>query len=410
MYREHIGDDMTLSHRRRCGAVVRAPALLPFTGCITIIALVALLAGCGEKPKPQPPPPPKVTVAQPVHRMVTDYLELTGNTQAIYTVQLVARVAGYLDEVLFQDGQIVKKGQPLFVIQRNTYEENLRRAEASIAQYRAQLLYAENQFDRYTTLIRDKAVAQTDLDNWRYQRDLAAANLRSAEAQRDLAKLDLDYTLVTAPFDGRMDRRQVDAGNLVGSGGSTVLASINQIDPIYVYFNISDYDLARLRKAARGIPGPSDSRKSLMQAGLPGEDGYPHEGHLDFAAISLTTTTGTLLMRGILPNKDGTMLPGLYARVRVPLERKEAFLVSEVAVGHDQQGAYVFVVNEKNVVERRGVKTGPSVDALRAIDDGLTGKEWVVVNGLLKVGPGRQVTPEREGDTRPPEPGAKTGR
>ena len=410
MYREHIGDDMTLSHRRRCGAVVRAPALLPFTGGITIIALVALLAGCGEKPKPQPPPPPKVTVAQPVHRMVSDYLELTGNTQAIYTVQLVARVAGYLDEVLFQDGQIVKKGQPLFVIQRNTYEENLRRAEASIAQYRAQLLYAENQFDRYTTLIRDKAVAQTDLDNWRYQRDLAAANLRSAEAQRDLAKLDLDYTLVTAPFDGRMDRRQVDAGNLVGSGGSTVLASINQIDPIYVYFNISDYDLARLRKAARGIPGPSDSRKSLMQAGLPGEDGYPHEGHLDFAAISLTTTTGTLLMRGILPNKDGTILPGLYARVRVPLERKEAFLVSEVAVGHDQQGAYVFVVNEKNVVERRGVKTGPSVDALRAIDDGLTGKEWVVVNGLLKVGPGRQVTPEREGDTRPPEPGAKTGR
>jgi RND family efflux transporter MFP subunit len=286
----------------------------------------------------------------------------------------------------------------------------LRRAEASIAQYRAQLLYAENQFDRYTTLIRDKAVAQTDLDNWRYQRDLAAANLRSAEAQRDLAKLDLDYTLVTAPFDGRMDRRQVDAGNLVGSGGSTVLASINQIDPIYVYFNISDYDLARLRKAARGIPGPSDSRKSLMQAGLPGEDGYPHEGHLDFAAISLTTTTGTLLMRGILPNKDGTILPGLYARVRVPLERKEAFLVSEVAVGHDQQGAYVFVVNEKNVVERRGVKTGPSVDALRAIDEGLTGKEWVIVNGLLKVGPGRQVTPEREGDTRPPEPGAKTGR
>jgi RND family efflux transporter MFP subunit len=410
VYREHIGDDMTLSHRRRCGAVVRAPALLPFTGCITITALVALLAGCGEKPKPQPPPPPKVTVAQPVHRMVTDYLELTGNTQAIYTVQLVARVAGYLDEVLFQDGQIVKKGQPLFVIQRNTYEENLRRAEASIAQYRAQLLYAENQFDRYTTLIRDKAVAQTDLDNWRYQRDLAAANLRSAEAQRDLAKLDLDYTLVTAPFDGRMDRRQVDAGNLVGSGGSTVLASINQIDPIYVYFNISDYDLARLRKAARGIPGPSDSRKSLMQAGLPGEDGYPHEGHLDFAAISLTTTTGTLLMRGILPNKDGTILPGLYARVRVPLERKEAFLVSEVAVGHDQQGAYVFVVNEKNVVERRGVKTGPSVDALRAIDEGLTGKEWVIVNGLLKVGPGRQVTPEREGDTRPPEPGAKTGR
>jgi RND family efflux transporter MFP subunit len=327
--------------------------------------------------------------------MVTDYLELTGNTQAVYTVQLVARVVGYLEQVLFQDGQIVKKGQPLFVIQRNTYEDNLRRAEAAISQYRAQLQYAESQFARYSNLIQHNAAAQTDVDNWRYQRDLAQANLRSAESQRDLAKLDLDYTLVTAPFDGRMDRRLVDPGNLVGSGGSTVLASINQIHPIYVYFNISDQDLARLRKGTRGIPGPSDSRKWPVHAGLPGEDGYPHQGHLDFAAISLTTTTGTLLMRGILPNGDGGILPGLYARVRVPLERKGALLVPEVAIGHDQQGSYVFVVNDKNVVERRGVKTGPSLDSLRAIDDGLTGKEWVVVNGLLRAGPGRQVTPER---------------
>jgi RND family efflux transporter MFP subunit len=373
-------------------------------GWLTISALAAILTGCGDQPKPQPPPPPKVTVAQPDRRMVTDYLELTGNTQAIYTVQLVARVVGYLEQVLFQDGQIVKKGQPLFVIQRNTYEDNLRQAEAAIAQYQAQLQYAESQYTRYTNLVQRNAGSQSDLDNWRYQRDLAQANLRSAESQRDLAKLNLDYTLVTAPFDGRMDRRQVDPGNLVGSGGSTVLASINQIDPIYVYFNISDSDLARLRKGARGVPGPSDSRTWSVQVGLPGEDGYPHEGRLDFAAISLTATTGSLLMRGILPNGDGRILPGLYARVRVPLERKESLLVPEVAVGHDQQGAYVFVVNEKNVVERRTVKTGPAVDALRAIDDGLAGKEWVIVNGLLRAGPGRPVTPEREADTR------KTGR
>jgi len=366
------------------------------SGWITISALAAILAGCGEKPQAQPPPPPKVTVAQPTQRMVTDYLELTGNTQAIYTVQLVARVVGYLEQVLFQDGQIVKKGQPLFVIQRNTYEDNLRQAEAAIAQYRAQLQYADSQFTRYTNLIEHNAATQSDLDNWRYQRDLAQANLRSAESQRDLAKLNLDYTLVAAPFDGRMDRRQVDPGNLVGSGGSTVLASINQIDPIYVYFNISDSDLARLRKLARGIPGASDSRKWSVQVGLPGEDGYPHQGHLDFAAINLTATTGTLLMRGILPNADGTILPGLYARVRVPLERKESLLVPEVAVSHDQQGAYVFAVNEKNVVERRTVKTGSAVEALRVIDDGLTGKEWVIVNGLLRAGPGRQVTPERQ--------------
>jgi RND family efflux transporter MFP subunit len=372
------------------------------SGWIAISALAALLAGCKDTPKSQPPPPPKVTVAQPQQRMVTDYLELTGNTQAIYTVQLVARVAGYLEQVLFQDGQIVKKGQPLFVIQRNTYEDNLRQAEAAISQFRAQLLFAESQYTRFTNLIQHNAATQSDVDNWHYQRDLAQANLKSAESQRDLAKLNLDYTLVAAPFDGRMDRRQVDPGNLVGSGGNTVLASINQIDPIYVYFNISDYDLARLRKRAGGIPGSVDGRTWSVQAGLPGEDGYLHQGHLDFAAISLTTTTGSLLMRGILPNKDGRILPGLYARVRVPLGQKASLLVPEVAVGNDQQGAFVLVVNDKNVVERRGVKTGTSVDALRAVDDGLTGKEWVVVNGLLRAAPGRQVTPQREGDTPPP--------
>src|SRR6266446_2420998 len=352
---------------------------------ITVSVLLALPAGCKEQPKPQPPPPPKVTVAQPVRQAVTDTLDLTGNTQAIYTVQLVARVAGYLEKVLFQDGQQVKKGQPLFLIQQNTYEDNLRQAEATIAQYRAQLQWTESQLTRYSKLIRDNA----------------AANLRAAEAQRDLAKLNLNYTLVTAPFDGRMDRRLVDPGNLVGSGSSTVLAQINQIDPIYVYFSISDLDLARLLKVTRGIPGPSDARKWPVLVGLPSEDGYPHQGYLDFAAINLTTTTGTLLMRGILPNADGKILPGLYSRVRVPLEQRRALLVPEVAVGHDQQGDYLLVVNDKNVVERRPVTTGAAVESRRVIATGLTGGEWVVVNGVLKSAPGRPVTPEREGAPGP---------
>jgi len=374
---------------------------------ITVSVLLALQAGCKEQPKPQPPPPPKVTVAQPVRQAVTDNLDLTGNTQAIYTVQLVARIVGYLEKVLFQDGQRVKKGQPLFVIQQNTYEDNLRQAEATISQYRAQLQYAESQLTRFSNLIQQNAAAQADVDNWRFQRDSAAANLRSAEAQRDLAKLNLDYTLVTAPFDGRMDRRLVDPGNLVGTQGSTVLANINQVDPMYLYFTISDLDLARLLKSTGGIPGPGDARKWPVYAGLPSEDGYPHQGHLDFAAISLTTTTGTLLMRGILPNQDGKILSGLYARVRVPLERRTTLLVPEAAIGHDQQGAYVFVVNDKNVVERRNVTTGLAVESQRAIDNGLTGGEWVIVNGLLKAAPGRQVTPEREGGEPPPAQGAR---
>src|SRR5262245_55726387 len=302
--------------------------------------LFLFVSGCREKPKQQPPPPPKVTVAQPVQRMVTDDLELTGNTQAIYTVQLVARVAGYLETVLFQDGQIVKKGQQLFLIQQNTYQDNLEQAEAAVLQYRAQLAYAQAQFERYSNLVLEKAGSQSDVDNWHFQRDLAQANLRSAEAQRELAKLNLSYTDVRAPFDGRMDRRLKDPGNLVGAGENTVLAQINQIDPIYVYFNISDIDLARL-KGKGSIPGPADANKWPVLMGLPNEEGYPHRGYLDFAAISLTTTTGTLLMRGVFSNPDGQILPGLYARVQVPTEQKAAFLVPEVAIGHDQQGSYV---------------------------------------------------------------------
>src|SRR5246127_2728326 len=286
---------------------------------IVVPVLFMILPGCGEKPRQQPPPPPKVTVAQPVQQVVTDALELTGNTQAIYTVQLVARVAGYLEKVLFQDGQIVKKGQPLFLIQQNTYQDNLQQAEAAVLQLRANLVYAQAQWARYSKLVLERAGSQSDVDNWRFQRDQAQANLRSAEAQVSLAQLNLSYTDVRAPFDGRIDRRLKDAGNLVGSSEVTILAQINQVDPIYVYFNISDADLARLLKDTRGIPGPGAQRWPVF-TGLPNEEGYPHRGHLDFAAINLTTTTGTLLLRGIFPNSDGQILPGLYARVRVPLE------------------------------------------------------------------------------------------
>ncbi len=363
--------------------------------------LVIILLGCREKPAQGPPPPPKVTIARPSQQVVTDCLELTGNTQAIYTVQLVARVAGYLEKVLFRDGQMVKKGQRLFLIQQNTYEDNLRQAEAAILQYKAQLEYGQAQFVRYSNLLKDNASAQADVDNWRYQRDLAAANLRAAEAQRHLAELNLSYTDIRAPFDGRIDRRLKDPGNLVGAGEFTVLAEVNRVDPIYVYFNISDLDLARLSKNRRRIPGPANAQEWPVFAGLPDEKGYPHQGRLDFSSITLTTTTGTLLMRGTFSNPDGRILPGLFARLHVPVEKKAVFLVPEVAIGSDQQGSYVLVVNEKNVVERRSVRTGPAVDDLRAIEEGLKGEEWVIVNGLLKATPGKQVTPERKGDEAP---------
>jgi len=376
--------------------------LIKDIAALTVILLFFLqVSGC-EKKAQAPPPPPKVTVSQPIQRVITDYLELSGNTQPVNTVQLVARVAGYLDKVLFQDGQMVSKGQLLFTIQDDTYIAGLQQADGQVLAQKAQLEYAQSQLIRYTNLLPEKASSQTDVDNWRFQRDSAKANLETAEANRDLAKLNLSYTKIIAPFVGRIDRRLQDPGNFVGStANNTVLAQFTQVDPLYVYFTVSDTDLARLMESAQGLPGLPNGKQRPLFMGLVKEKGYPHEGHIDFAATTLTSTTGTLLMRGIFTNPEGKILPGLFARVHVPLEKKEALLVPDAAISTDQQGSYVLIVDEKNMVGRRAVKTGALVETLRVIEEGLDGKEWVVVNGLLKAAPGRQVTPERETGTSP---------
>jgi len=366
---------------------------------LAALLLAPFLFSCKEKPRQAPPPPP-VTVVRPLARQVTDYLELTGNTQAIMTVQLRARVAGYLDKVFFQDGQFVKRDQLLFLIHQSTYQDALRQAEAAVLMQKAQLEYASAQFARYSELLARKAAAQSDVDNWRYQRDAAKANLMNAEASRDLATLNLDYTEVRAPFDGRIDRRLVDPGNLVGSGETTVLAAVNQTNPLYTYFTISESDLARLTGEARWEPGKSRSQKWPVFMGVLNEQGYPHEGLLDFASISVTPTAGTLQMRGVFRNEDGKVMPGVYARVRVPVKQRKALLVPQEALGFDQRGSFVLVVNREGAVERRAVKTGVTVDGMRAIDEGLSLQEWVVARGTLKAIPGRKVTPVTEGGTQ----------
>jgi RND family efflux transporter MFP subunit len=397
------------------GKAAGRPAPQPRRRALAAILSLAILVvspGCGDKNTFVPPPPPKVTVSQPVTQPVTDYLEFTGNTQAINTVQLKARVEGYLEKVFFKDGDRVQKGQLLCLIQQNTYEAKLKQAEAEILAQKAKLFHAKTEYARYTKLVAQKAAAQTDVDNWLYQRDAAQAAVMSAEAQRDLARLNLSYTKVTSPFVGRIGRRLKDPGNLVGAGEATLLADVDQIDPLYVYFTINERDLLDVTKDTKESVDAVIRKDIPLYLGLANEEGYPHTGYLDFASISLNATTGTLTLRGVFPNPKGMMLPGLFAKLRVPVTTdKSALLVPTVAIGFDQLGPYVLAVDDKNVVQRRGVKLGTAVKDLTVITEGLKEQEWVITNGLLMAIPGKQVTPVKASvpNSEPPPPPAPGG-
>jgi RND family efflux transporter MFP subunit len=370
----------------------------PAGWAILMATLSIALSACGQSNVYVPPPPPRVTVAHPVRQPVVDYLEFTGNTQAINTVQLKARVQGFLEKILFKDGDMVKKGQLLFIIQQNTYQDQLDQAEAQILQQKANYDHAVIETARYTKLVQQRAAAQTDLDNWRYQRDASRAAMLAAQSASSLAKLNLDYTRVTAPFNGRIGRHLVDVGNLVGAGEFTLLAAVNQIDPLYVYVTLNERDLYRVVGETGLSPAQAQNLRIPLDMGLVNETGYPHKGYFDFAAITLNPTTGTISLRGIFPNPDGKILPGSFARVRAPIvgSQKTALLVPEIALCYDQLGPYVLTVDEHNIVQHRSVKLGVRVGSYRVIQEGLTGDEWVIIQGQMRAFPGRQVSPIRE--------------
>ncbi|MCU0837226.1 MAG: efflux RND transporter periplasmic adaptor subunit [Rhodospirillales bacterium] len=352
-----------------------------------------------------PPPPPKVTVAKPVVETITNTLEFTGNTVAYETVKLVARVEGYLEKVHFQDGQRVSKGDLLFTIQQAQYKANVEQAESEVLATKAKLDYAETEYRRFSRLFEQKAAAATQVDQWRFERDSTRAALEAAQAKLANAKLELSYTTVTAPFNGRMGRRLVDPGNLVGAGGEkTVLAEINRIDPIYVYFTINERDLLSVIKPEdRSSPDLAKKRAPPLFMGLATEQGYPHKGTFDFAAISVNPQTGTLQLRGAFPNADGAIVPGLFARIQAPYSQtKDALLVPAEAVGFDQIGRYVLTVGDKNIVERRSVAIGERIGDMQVVTSGLNGGERVIVEGLLRAIPGREVTPEEAPAATPP--------
>lgn len=347
-----------------------------------LLVLAATLVACSNSNQYHPPPPPSVVVSAPLRMPVTDYLQATGTVAASKSVDLVARVEGYLRSVDFQDGSLVKQGQLLFVIEPEPYQ-------AKLASQQAQLLNAQSEYERQLRMIKENATSQANVDKWLSQRDQARAAVT-------LASINLGYTHIKAPFTGRIGRHLVDPGNLVGSTGTaTKLATLDQVVPAFVYFSVNERDVLRIRAAAMAAGKPINAKAPRVPVylGLQTEEGYPHEGTLDFASTGVDTGSGTLQLRAEVPNSETLFLPGLFARVRVPLGAPRTMLaVPDRVVNTDQVGSYVLTVNAEHRVVQQRIETGPVTNGMRAVTSGLEPGSSVVIDGLQSAVPGNLVT------------------
>lgn len=376
------------------------PIALQFPGparLLVVATLAALAAGCHDTNQYVPPPPPSVSVAQPVARTVTRYFELTGNTKAFAAVDLEARVQGFLEGISYTDGAVVKKGAPLFSIQRNTYEAQLKQAQGALAAQQAALANAQSEYQRQSTLGRQEFASQARVEDAKTKLDQATAAVLEAQANLDIAAINLGYTQVSAPFDGVVTNHLVDVGALVGISGPTKLAQLVRIDPLYIYFNVSEQQVLLVKQhllATQRTLG--DLSKIPVEIGLQDEAGYPHTGKLDYLAPQVDPSTGTLLARALIDNADHALLPGLFVRVRIPVGRDDkALLVRDDAIGTNQQGSYLLTVGADDTVAQRGVTLGPRDGRDRVILTGLKPDAWVVTDGIQRAIPGAKVAPRK---------------
>jgi multidrug efflux system membrane fusion protein len=381
--------------------------IIPVSIAVLVLALGALpfVIGCTDaaaQPTQQPsaPPAPTVTVAAVVEREISEYSEFTGRIQAVDDVEVRARVSGHLAAVHFQAGQLVKQGDVLFTIDPRWHRAALDASDAALAQAQVRLDNAARESKRATELRESQAISAEEADTRTSRLAEAKAGVLAAQAARDTSSLDLEFTTVRAPIGGRVGRALVTPGNFVSGvpAANTVLTTIVSVDPVFVYADVDEGSLLVLERLMRERALPLDEQGRVrVEVGLSDEDGYPHAGVIESLGNRLDEGTGTILMRAIVPNADGTLVPGLFARLRVPSTSvRKTPLVPEAAIGTDQSQKFVLVLGDDQTVQYRAVKLGPALEGKRMVREGVHAGEEIVVNGLQRVRPGVKVTAERE--------------
>ncbi len=380
-------------------------------GLIAAVALLALGAGCDQgnstqtQPQAQPKTaPPTVAVSQPVQREITEWDEYTGRFDAVETVEIRARVSGHLTEVRFKDGQRVKQGDLLFVIDQRPFERALEQARAELFAAITKVENANLDIVRGKPLVERQIISgKTFDDRMSIVRDAQAA-VKVAEAKVASAELDLSFSRIDSPITGRISRTLVTAGNWISAGsvsGATLLTTIVSQDPIYIYFDVNENNYIKYKRLSeRGAGAGAAELGAPIEIALPDERGFPHKARLDFLDNRLDQGTGTLRARGVMANPNELFSPGLFARVRVTGSAPySAVLLPDEAIGTDQTNKFVYVVGDDGTVVRRNVKLGPLYEGMRVVREGVTAQEWVIIRGLQRARPGGKVTPRREEPT-----------
>ncbi|WP_119680883.1 efflux RND transporter periplasmic adaptor subunit [Indioceanicola profundi] len=364
---------------------------------------VLLLSACDPASQSRAdgsPPLPQVVVSTPLQKTVAEWDEYTGRFAAVNEVEVRPRVGGFLDSVNFRDGDIVRKGDLLFVIDPRPFEAELAAAHAGLAEAESRLELATRELTRASDLRRSQAVSETVLDQREQERAAAQAAVMAARAEVRQAELNLEFTRVTAPISGRVGRHLVSEGNLISGGttASTLLTTIVSLDPIHIYFDADQAAFLRyVRMAQAGTQPSARENQSRVVLSLPDETAFEHEGRMDFLDNQLDRSTGTIRARATFSNPDLLFTPGLFARIRLlGRGQYDALMLPDSAIGTDQTRRYVFVVGDDGIPQYRPVEIGPLVDGLRVVRSGLEPTERVIVSGLQRVRPGAPVTPVEE--------------